>query len=76
MTDQDQPLVEPGQYWNLAKKTPNSDPRRIRVLAGYLDSPDDNQLWIVETTGVYDDIWRIPEGTLRVYYELDEKGEL
>lgn len=81
MTEQSPVEVEPGQYWNLSKNLPARDsrtdsPRRIRILCLYPDSAAGVDIWVVETTTAIEEIWRIPERTLRVYYELDEKGAL
>lgn len=72
------PAVRPAQVWQQVNKSKNyaAYPTEIRVICRYpFSKPEDGRLWVVEKhPGSMGRIWRIPELSLRVLYELYEEA--
>jgi hypothetical protein len=71
------PEVRQGQLWNHNNKRDRlvDYPSRIRVICRYpFSQPLDGRLWVVESQpGSLGKIYRIPELSLRVLYDLAEE---
>jgi hypothetical protein len=74
--------VEVGQVWRWrggAEATPPDVVARVaagvvRIVCPYPFGTYEDELWVVETEGVIEGLWRIAERSLRAFYELDEKA--
>jgi hypothetical protein len=74
--------VEVGQVWRWrggAEATPPDVVARVaagvvRIVCPYPFGTYEDELWVVETEGVIEGLWRIAERSLRAFYELDEQG--
>lgn len=70
-----QPEVRQGQVWNHTNNIGGVEyPSQIRIICRYpFSQPADGRLWVVENyPGSLGKIYRIPELSLRVLYDLAE----
>jgi hypothetical protein len=73
--DANQPEVRQGQVWRCdSSKQYVAYPYEIRIISLYpFTKPDDGRIWVVERhPGSLQKMWRIPELSLRLLYDLVE----
>lgn len=72
------PEVRQGQVWNRSHQTKidAAYPSQVRIICRYpFSQPEDGRLWVVEKyPGALGRIYRIPELSLRVLYDLAEEA--
>lgn len=71
------PDVRQGQVWRQRGRGENyiAYPTEVRIICRYpFAKPEDGRMWVVEKHPGLGKLWRIPELTLRVLYDVHHEA--